>query len=263
MLPPPNPDAPAEPAAPPPQVVASVAGLGKTFGTFVAVADLTLAIGRGEILALLGPNGAGKTTTIRMLMGILAPTTGNASVLGLDCFTAREQVMRHVGYLPDEPVFYDHLTGGEILRFCAEMRGLADAAGIARGLELAKRLELDDALDEYAVNYSMGMKKKLGLVCAMQHDPELLILDEPTNGLDPYATRSLLELIRETAAAGTAVFYSTHLLDQAERLCHRVGILHRGRLAALGTIDELRGSLVAGGSLEDVFSQVAREDAPA
>ena len=232
-------------------------GLTKSYDGFMAVSDVSLSAERGEIVALLGPNGAGKTTTIRMLMGILAPTAGTAIIAGHDCFGARAAVMQHVGYLPDDPVFYDHLRGGEIVRFCGEMRGMALPAVTARTSELATRLELSKDLDEFAVNYSMGMKKKLALICAMLHRPDVLLLDEPTNGLDPVATRALLALIRETAAAGAAVLYSTHLLDQAERLCHRVGILHRGKLAALGTLDELRAQNAAGGTLEDVFFQIA------
>ncbi|MBZ0150159.1 MAG: ABC transporter ATP-binding protein [Planctomycetes bacterium] len=245
---------PTEPAPPP---LVSIRHLHKTFGSFAAVQDLTLDVQRGEILALLGPNGAGKTTTIRMLMGILSPTSGAATIAGHACFAERAAVMQHVGYLPDEPMFHDHLRGGEIVRFCGTMRGMPATAVRSRLDELATRLDLDDALDEYAVNYSMGMKKKLALVCAMLHRPAVLILDEPTNGLDPVVTRALLDLVRETAASGTAVFYSTHLLEQAERLCHRVAILHRGQLAALGTPAALRSTLAPGGSLEDVFFQVA------
>ncbi|MBL8752379.1 MAG: ABC transporter ATP-binding protein [Planctomycetes bacterium] len=233
--------------------------LGKHFGAHVAVDRLTLDVAPGEILALLGPNGAGKTTTIRMLMGILSPTTGRATVTGLDCFAQRAQVMQRVGYLPDEPMFYEHLRGGEVVRFCGAMRGMPEAEIVQRTEELAERLAFADALDEYAVNYSMGMRKKLALTCALLHRPVVLVLDEPTNGLDPVATRALLDIVRETAAAGTAIFYSTHLLDQAERLCHRVAILHRGRLAALGAPAELRTQLASGGSLEDVFFQVATE----
>ena len=244
-----------EPAVPATALV-RLEGLTKTYGTFTAVRDLTLEVRRGEILALLGPNGAGKTTTIRMLMGILSATSGSATIAGLDCFAQRAEVMRHTGYLPDEPMFYDHLRGGEIVRFCATMRGMPAAEVQRRTEELAQRLDLGDALDEYATNYSMGMKKKLALICAMLHQPSVLILDEPTNGLDPVVTRALLELVRQVAAAGSAVFYSTHLLSQAERLCHRVGILHQGRLAAVGTPEELRRSLAPGSSLEDVFFQV-------
>jgi ABC-2 type transport system ATP-binding protein len=138
------------------------------------------------------------------------------------------------------------------------MRGIPDDAAVERIRALADRLALDEALDDYAANYSMGTRKKLALACAMLHEPDVLVLDEPTNGLDPMATRALLEMIRELAAGGTAVFYSTHLLEQAEKLCHRVAIVHAGALAALGSPDELRAELGAGGSLEDVFFQVAQ-----
>jgi ABC-2 type transport system ATP-binding protein len=244
-------------AAPSAEPVVRIDHLGKRFGEFTAVDDLCLELYPGEILALLGPNGAGKTTTIRMLMGILQPSSGTASVRGLDCFRRRAEVKRHVGYLPDEPTFYDYLRGGEILRFVGEMHGLHPREAERRATSLVERLRLEDALEEFAVNYSKGMKKKLALICALLHEPSILILDEPTDGLDPFATRTLHQLVREWAASGVAIFFSTHLLDQAERLCHRVGILSRSRLAALGPLDELRSRLSIGGSLEDVFFEVA------
>jgi len=241
-----------------------ISGLTKRYGDFMAVDNLSLNVAPGELFALLGPNGAGKTTTIRMLMGILQPTSGAASINGLDCFRDRVGVMRLVGYLPDEPVFYDYLRGSEILRFVGEMHGLDRATIASRTKPLVERLELSDALEEFAVNYSKGMKKKLALICALLHDPQLLILDEPTNGLDPFATRSLHEMIREMAANGKTVFLSTHLLDQAERLCHRAGIVFKGRLAGSGTMDELRGDLRPDSSLEEIFFALARDaDAPA
>ena len=237
----------------------SIQSLTKDFGEHRAVDQFSLQVARGEILALLGPNGAGKTTTIRMLMGILSPSNGTAEIAGFDCFADRAKVMQHVGYLPDEPMFYDHLRGGEIVRFCGTMRGLPNEEIEQRTTELAERLAFADALDEFAVNYSMGMKKKLALACAMLHRPDVLILDEPTNGLDPVVTRTLLAIVRELSAAGTAIFYSTHLLEQAERLCDRVAIMNRGQLAALGTTAELREDLAEGGSLEDVFFEIAQE----
>ena len=230
-----------------------IAHLEKIYGTFSAVADLTLSVRRGELFALLGPNGAGKTTTIRMLMGILQPSSGTARIDGLDCFADRVEVMRRVGYLPDEPIFYDYLRGSEIIRFVGEMHGLSRAEIKERSTPLVERLELGDAVEEFAVNYSKGMKKKLALVCAMLHDPALLILDEPTNGLDPFATRTLHELMREKVASGRTVFFSTHLLDQAEKLCNRVGIVYQGALAAAGTLAELRTGLKQESSLEEVF----------
>jgi ABC-2 type transport system ATP-binding protein len=231
----------------------------KVYGSFEAVKDLSMAVAPGTIFALLGPNGAGKTTTIRMLMGILVPTSGSARIDGLDCFRDRVEVKRRVGYLPDEPIFYDYLRGSEIIRFSGEMHGLTRPEITERTAGLIQRLELGDALEEFAVNYSKGMKKKLALVCAMLHDPALLILDEPTNGLDPFATRVLHELIREKAAAGKTIFFSTHLLDQAEKLCHQIAIIAKGRLAAYGTLAELRTRLSTDSSLEEIFFSVAGE----
>jgi ABC-2 type transport system ATP-binding protein len=236
-----------------------IAVLSKVYGSFEAVKDLSLSVSAGTIFALLGPNGAGKTTTIRMLMGILVPSSGTARIDGLDCFRDRVEVKRRVGYLPDEPVFYDFLRGSEIIRFTGEMHGLTREQITERTTGLLQRLELNDALEEFAVNYSKGMKKKLALVCAMLHDPALLILDEPTNGLDPFATRVLHELIREKAAAGKTVFFSTHLLDQAERLCSQIAIIAKGRLAAHGTLQELRARVSSDSSLEEIFFSVAGE----
>jgi ABC-2 type transport system ATP-binding protein len=236
-------------------------GLAKRYGDFEAVADLNLQVGRGELFGLLGPNGAGKTTTIRMLMGILQASAGSACIDGLDCFTDRIEVKRRVGYAPDEPIFYDYLRGREILQFAGEMHGLTDQQIEARTRPLLQRLELADAAEEFAVNYSRGMKKKLGLIAALLHDPALLILDEPTSGLDPAGTRTLHELLQEMTAAGKTVFYSTHLLDHAEKLCDRVGIVYRGRLALAGTLAELRGHGAEGSSLEEIYFDVTRQAA--
>ena len=241
----------------PPRV--SIQGLSKRFGTLEAVADLDLEVGAGEIVTLLGPNGAGKTTAIRMLMGILRPSAGTAAIAGYDCFEERAEVMRHVGYLPDEPIFYDYLKGGEILDFVGEMHGIEREAAAARAAELVERLAFEDALSDYAVNYSKGMRKKLALACALLHDPAVLVLDEPTNGLDPFATRTVHALLRERAEAGGSVLFSTHLLDQAERLSTRVAILFEGRLKAVGPLEDLRARLAPGGSLEQVFFAVAGE----
>lgn len=242
-----------------------IRGLTKRYGDFEAVTGLDLEVSAGEVFAFLGPNGAGKTTTIRMLMGILQPSAGTAAVEGHDCFRDRVEVKRIVGYLPDDPVFYDYLKGGEILRFVAEMHGLEGDEATRRIGAMVERLDLADAIEDYAVNYSRGMKKKLALACALLHRPRVLILDEPTSGLDPRATRTMHDLMRERAEAGDTIFYSTHLLDHAERMSHRAGIVFKGRLAAVGTLSDLRSSLAAGGSLEEVFFAVTRgaEDEPA
>ena len=243
------------------EVMVETRGLGKRYGRFEAVQELDLEVHRGEVFAFLGPNGAGKTTTIRMLMGILQPSSGSARIGGLDCFADRAEVKRAVGYLPDDPIFYDYLRGRELIQFVGEMHGLNRREIIKRSAPLIERFELKEALEEYAVNYSRGMKKKLGMICALLHDPALLILDEPTSGLDPLASRLLHELIRERAALGHSVFFSTHLLDQAEKLCDRVGILFKGKKVADGALEELRKNLAEGGSLEAVFFAVTSPDA--
>lgn len=240
-----------------------IQGLTKSYGAFEAVGDLTFSVSHGQIFALLGPNGAGKTTTIRMLMGILAPTSGSARIDGLDCFQDRVEVKRRVGYVPDEPIFQDYLRGSEIIRFSGEMHGLSPSQIYNRMLPLVQQLELNDAVEEFAMNYSRGMKKKLALVCAMLHDPVLLILDEPTNGLDPFATRALHELMCTNAAAGKTIFFSTHLLDQAEKLCTEIAIIARGHLAAHGTLAELRERLRSDSSLEEIFFSVAANEGSA
>jgi ABC-2 type transport system ATP-binding protein len=236
-------------------------GLTKVFGGFVAVDHLSLSLAAGEVFGFLGPNGAGKTTTIRMMMGILVPSEGRAMVAGHDCQSQRVEVARRVGYLPDNPIFYDYLRGREIVEFVGEMHGFPRAEAVARAARLLGEMGLGDAREEFAVNYSTGMRKRLGLACALIHEPPVLILDEPTNGLDPRAARDVQDRIRAAAAAGKTVFLSTHLLDMAERLCSRVGIIHRGQLAAVGTPDEVKRQAAAGGDLESVFLRLTEDAA--
>jgi ABC-2 type transport system ATP-binding protein len=244
------------------QVVAVIQfdGLGKQYGEFAAVHDLTFSVAGGEVFGFLGPNGAGKTTTIRMMMGILVPSSGRATIDGLDCQAERVEVKRRVGYLPDSPIFYDFLRGREILEFVGEMHGQSPGDARRHAARLMEELALGDAAEEYAVNYSMGMKKKLGLACALIHDPAVLILDEPTNGLDPRAAREVQDLLRASAARGKTIFLSTHLLDMAERLCTRLGIIHKGELVAVGELEALRREVVPGGTLEEVFLKATQSD---
>jgi ABC-2 type transport system ATP-binding protein len=236
-------------------------GLSKIYGGFSAVKPLTLTVKRGEVFGFLGPNGAGKTTTIRMMMGILVPSAGHVLIDGLDCHAEPAEVKRRVGYLPDTPIFYDYLRGREILQFVAEMHGFERAEAARRGASLLAEFGLEEAAEDYAVNYSLGMKKRLGLACALIHDPAVLILDEPINGLDPRASRDVQERLLAAAARGVTIFVSTHLLDMAEKLCDRVGIIHHGQLAATGTLDEIRAEASASGSLEDVFLKITDEAA--
>jgi ABC-2 type transport system ATP-binding protein len=240
--------------------VIAIDGLGKRYGSFDAVRDLTFSVDAGEVFGFLGPNGAGKTTTIRMLMGILVPSTGRAAIDGLDCQLERVEVKRRVGYLPDAPIFYDFLRGREILEFVGEMHGQPRGEARRNAARLLDELALEEAAEEYAVNYSTGMKKKLGLACALVHGPSVLILDEPTNGLDPRAAREVHLLLRGCAARGKTIFLSTHLLDMAERLCSRLGIIHNGKLVAVGPLDQLRREVVPGGTLEEVFLKATEPD---
>jgi ABC-2 type transport system ATP-binding protein len=232
----------------------------KQYGTFTAVRDLDLSVKGGEVFGFLGPNGAGKTTTIRMMMGILVPTSGRVAIDGLDCQRDRVEVKRRVGYLPDNPIFYDYLRGREILEFVGEMHGLSSSEARNRAGRLLDDFALEEASEEFAVNYSMGMKKKLGLACALIHDPSVLILDEPTNGLDPRASREVQERLRLSAAQGKTIFLSTHLLDMAQRLCDRVGIIDNSDLVAVGPLHELQEKVDPGGSLEEVFLKVTHVD---
>jgi ABC-2 type transport system ATP-binding protein len=233
--------------------------LGKSYGSFDAVKSLTLTVRRGEVFGFLGPNGAGKTTTIRMMMGILVPSSGRVLIDGHDCAVDACEVKRRVGYLPDNPIFYDFLRGREILQFVAEMHGFAKKEAIERAEQMLAEFGLDEVSEEFAVNYSLGMKKKLGLACALIHQPSVLILDEPINGLDPRSSRDVQERLLAEAARGTTIFVSTHLLDMAEKLCDRVGIIHRGALVATGTADEIRAAASSTGSLEEVFLKITDE----
>ncbi|MGA7323590.1 MAG: ABC transporter ATP-binding protein [Rhodomicrobium sp.] len=227
--------------------------LSKAYGNFTAVKDLSFSVAEGEVFGFLGPNGAGKTTTIRMVMGILVPSGGRVSINGLDCQRDSTAVKRLVGYLPDSPIFYDFLRGREVLEFVGEMHGQSRRAAKQNAERLLIELGLEEASEEYGVNYSTGMKKKLGLACALIHDPQVLILDEPTNGLDPRAAREVQDRLSRCAREGKTIFLSTHLLDMAERLCSRLGIIHNGELVALGSFAALREKTAPGGSLEEVF----------
>jgi ABC-2 type transport system ATP-binding protein len=232
--------------------------LTKRFGDKVAVDGLTLRVEPGEVMGFLGPNGSGKTTTIRLLMGLLRPSAGHATILGRDCAADAVPLKREVGYLPDEPFLYPYLSGLEVLELVAGLHGFERREARRRAGASAERLGLGDAAASYTITYSLGMKKRLALAMALIHEPRVLILDEPTNGLDPKGAREMRATIAELAAAGRTIFLSTHLLDAAERLCHRVAIIRAGALQAVGAPHELRARLAAApdATLEDLFLQV-------
>lgn len=233
-------------------------GVSKTFGSKVALSEVDWALPRGQISGLLGPNGAGKTTLFRLLMGILKATEGTLSIDGLDCFVDRVKVKRLVGYLPDEPVFYSYLTGREIMELSAGMHDLDIKKTMLNMESLIQRLGMAQAMDSYADDYSRGMKKKLGLLLALIHSPPVLVLDEPTNGLDVESTRLFFTLMHELADAGTTIVFSTHLMDQVERLCSHIAIIREGRLIRVGTLEEVCG----GRELEEVFVELTSDPAP-
>ena len=234
------------------------ADLTKSFGAKTAVRGLSLRVEAGEVMGFLGPNGSGKTTTIRLLMGLLRPTSGRAAILGRDCHAEAVALKREVGYLPDEPFLYPYLTGLEILELVAGLHGFARDEARRRAGALAERMGLGAAAGAYSVTYSLGMKKRLALAMALIHEPRVLIMDEPTNGLDPKGAREMRATIAELAAGGCTIFLSTHLLDAAEKLCHRVAIIRDGVLQAVGAPAELRArfATTADATLEELFLQV-------
>ena len=234
------------------QDIVTVEKVTKTFGDKVAVNDLSFRIPSGQICGLLGPNGAGKTTLFRLLMGILKASSGRIEIAGLDAFEDRVAVKRLIGFLPDEPVFYSYLSGRELLALSAGMHGLDGEAAVDAIMPVVHRLRLTNDLDNYAEDFSRGMKKKLGLLLALLHEPKLLILDEPTNGLDVESTHLFYDLIQETAANGTTVLFSTHLMDHVTRLCSHAVIINEGALIAKGSIEELKRAYDED-SLESLF----------
>jgi ABC-2 type transport system ATP-binding protein len=229
--------------------------LTKRFGDKTAVQDLTLRVEAGEVMGFLGPNGSGKTTTIRLLMGLLVPTAGRATILGRDCHRDSVGLKRDVGYLPEDPFLYPYLSGLELLELVAGLHGLARREARRRAAAAAERFGLGADAGAYTVTYSQGMRKRLALAAALIHEPQVLILDEPTNGLDPRGAREMREAMAALAASGRTIFLSTHLLDAAERVCHRVAIIRAGVLAAVGTPAELRARFAAtsDSTLEDLF----------
>ena len=229
-----------------------VDGVAKSFGTKIALRNISFSVPAGQICGLLGPNGAGKTTLFRLLMGILKATEGTLQVDGLDAFEQRIEVKRRIGFLPDEPVFYSYLSGREILELSAAMHGLDVPAAMQRLQPLIAQLRLANDLGNYAEDYSRGMKKKLGLLLALLHEPKLLILDEPTNGLDVESTQLFYEIVRGAAAGGTTILFSTHLMDHVAKLCSHAVIINEGTLIASGSLDELRARF-GQESLEEIF----------
>lgn len=234
----------------------------KFYGEKQAVCHLDLHIPGGEIFAFLGPNGAGKTTTIRMLVGLLRPTEGRVAVCGYDTTSPDRLAAQCLGYVPDQPFLYDKLTGREFLEFVGQLRGLSRAELQRRIDREAERFEMHDFLDDLTETYSHGMRQRVVFAAAVLHDPKVIVLDEPTVGLDPRSTKLVKDLLRERAASGTAVFMSTHTLSIAEEIADRIGIIHRGKLIFVGSVEELRSARTSDhASLEEIFLQLTAEEA--
>lgn len=223
----------------------------KRFGTFTAVDSIDLDIGEGELFGFLGPNGAGKTTTIKMITGLLDPTSGSVEIGGYDMRTHPLPAKSLLGYIPDNPFLYEKLTGREYLGFMADLYSVSRAGRDARIGELLQLFDLQAKGDTLLQAYSRGMRQKIALAGALIHSPRVILLDEPTVGLDPRSALTMQEILRQLCSRGTTVFISTHILDVAERMCDRVAIVNRGSLVAQGNMAELREFVVAGGQSGD------------
>ena len=234
----------------------------KRYGTKLAVDRLSLRLQPGELFAFLGPNGAGKTTTIKMITGLLFPTSGSVRVGGFDMQREGDRARQLISYVPDQPYLYEKLTGREFLQFIADMYGMPHDLGRQRLEEVIGLFELEDFVDDLTERYSHGMRQRTVFAAALLHQPRILIVDEPTVGLDPRSVRLLKDLLRAEAARGTTVFLSTHSLDIAQELAHRIGIVDHGRLISCGTLDALRKQAALHGTLEDVFLKLTEEAAP-
>ena len=232
----------------------------KRFGETTAVDGLDLSVPRGEFFAFLGPNGAGKTTTIKMLTGLLRPDTGSLRVCGKDVLKEPVAAKTRLSYIPDEPYLYEKLTGREFLTFVGRMHGI-DEAQIRLKLDyLSEALSLESFLDQLTEEYSHGMKQRVVIASALLHDPSVLVVDEPMVGLDPKSARVVKDLLRDLSKDGTTVFMSTHTLAVAEELAGRIGIIHHGRLIALGDAAELRSSADGELGLEASFLRLTADE---
>lgn len=232
----------------------------KRYGTKTAVEGLNLHIAAGELFAFLGPNGAGKTTTIKMICGLLYPTTGTVRVGGFEMRTQGDSARQLISYLPDVPYLYEKLTGREFLQFIADMYGLPADKGARRIDEMIALFELADFVDDLTERYSHGMRQRTVFASALLHEPQVLIVDEPTVGLDPASVRKLKNILIDLTRHGTTVFLSTHSLDIVQELASRIGIIHQGKMIGCGSLEELRKRAAMNGTLEEVFLKLTEEE---
>lgn len=216
--------------------VIEIENLTRDYGRGKGIFDVTFSVEEGEVFGFLGPNGAGKTTTIRHLMGFIQSKSGSCRIHGMDCWKESAKIQKSLGYIPGEITFFDDMTGTEFLRFLSRYRGLAD---LSRQKELLERFELDPQCRIRKM--SKGMKQKIGIVAAFMHDPDILILDEPTSGLDPLMQNRFIDLIAQEKARGKTILLSSHIFEEVERTCDRIGIIRSGKLVTVDGVEALRG----------------------
>jgi ABC-2 type transport system ATP-binding protein len=233
----------------------------KRFGDLIAVDDVSLTVERGEFFAVLGPNAAGKTTTIKILAGLIKPTTGSARVAGFDVQTHPLEVRKRLAYVPDFPFLYDKLTPWEFIRFTGQMFRMDESRLRSNAAELVARFNLESYLHKPIEGLSHGTRQRVAIVSALLHDPEVFVIDEPMVGLDPYHARIVKDTLKERSLAGTTVFLSTHQLSVAEEMADRIGIIHQGKLVAVGTREELRRQSGSTGALEQTFLALTAQEA--
>lgn len=231
-------------------------GLRKVFGDLVAVDSIDLVVPRGSFYGFLGPNGAGKSTTIKCLTGLLQPTGGTCRILDMDPFADPVLVKRQVGVVPEDLALFDRLSGAETLAFVGQVHGLDKASVRARSAELIELMDLKSAAGELVADYSHGMRKKIALAAALLPAPRLLFLDEPFEGIDAIASRQIKDLLTHFVHGGGTVFLTSHILEIVERLCDHIGIIHKGRMVAQGTLADLRTGAATGQSLEEMFLSI-------
>ena len=242
-----------------------IVNLKKQYGSFEAVRDISLSVSKGEIYGFIGPNGAGKTTTISIMGGILAPSSGTVRICGIDMGEEPEAAKRKIGFIPDRPYLYEKLTAMEFLKFTSDLYHMERTSFEEKAEILLDLFSLKSWRHHLIESYSHGMKQRLIMVGALLHDPEVLVIDEPMVGLDPKGQKMVKGLFRELADKGAAIFMSTHTLAVAQEVCDRVGVIHKGRLIATGTTEDLKLQTGAAQSdLEEVFFRLTQEaEAPA
>ncbi|MFX1344509.1 MAG: ABC transporter ATP-binding protein [Promethearchaeota archaeon] len=241
--------------------IINVKGLKKFFGDVKAVNGISFKVNQGEVFGLLGPNGAGKTTTIKLLLGLLEPNEGEMSVFGLNPERNEVEIKRRIGYVSEEPLIFKSLTPKDLFNFVASIRGLDEIKTTNLAKEYLENLDAIEYYDQLIATLSHGNKQKLQIIAAILHEPDLLILDEPIAGLDAKSVRVVKSLLELHTQRGGTVLFSTHIMEIAQDLCDRIGIINRGQMVGIGTIEELRRQAnKVGASLEDVFLRLTEQD---